>query len=198
MADTKKLRIVLIRPGATEFDDQGRIKGTLDMPLSEHGREQADRTARQLQQIELACIYAAPCESATTTARLLADGRHTKIKTIESLQNIDHGLWHGKLIEEVRRQQPRVYRQGMDSPDSLCPPGGEAVQDARDRLVKALRKIAKKHRRGVIALVIPEPLASVARSLLSGDQLRDLWKSETDSGVWELLELERHPVAVEA
>lgn len=198
MAESNKLRIVLIRPGATEFDDQGRMKGTLDMPLSDHGREQADRTARQLQQVELACIYAAPCESAMVTAQLLADGRNTKIKSIESLQNIDHGLWHGKLIEEVRRQQPRVYRRGMDFPDSLCPPGGEAVQHARDRLVKALRKIAKKHRRGIVALVIPEPLASVARSLLSGDQLRDLWKSETDSGHWELLELERRPVPVEA
>lgn len=27
-------RVLLIRPGATEFDDQGRIKGSLDMPLS--------------------------------------------------------------------------------------------------------------------------------------------------------------------
>ncbi|SRR6056297_102497 len=198
MADPKKLQIVLIRPGATEFDDQGRIKGTLDMPLSDQGRAQVDQTARQLQEIKLDGIYAAPCESARVTAKLLADGRHVKIKSIESLQNIDHGLWHGKLIEEVRRQQPRVYRQGQDSPDSLCPPGGEAVQHARDRLLKALRKIAKKHRRGVIALVIPEPLASVAGCLLRGDQMRDLWKSETDSGHWELLELERAPAVAGA
>ena len=32
-------QVLLIRPGATDFDDQGRIKGTLDMPMSERGRQ---------------------------------------------------------------------------------------------------------------------------------------------------------------
>ncbi len=35
-------RVLLIRPGATDFDDQGRIKGSLDMPMSERGRQQVD------------------------------------------------------------------------------------------------------------------------------------------------------------
>ena len=29
------VRIVLIRPGSTDFDEQGRITGTLDIPLNE-------------------------------------------------------------------------------------------------------------------------------------------------------------------
>lgn len=182
------LRIVLIRPGATEFDDQGRIKGSLDMPLSAHGRQQAVQTAAELASIELAAIYTAPCESARATAERLAEHRDTRVKMVDGFCNVDHGLWHGKLIDDVRRHQPRVYRQGQDAPDSLCPPGGEAIHAARARVMKALHKITKKHRHGVVALVIPDPLASVVRSLLNGDELRDLWKAETDGGRWELIE----------
>ena len=32
------LQIVLIRPGTTDFDEQGRIQGTLDIPLNERGQ----------------------------------------------------------------------------------------------------------------------------------------------------------------
>ena len=38
-------RVLLIRPGATDFDDQGRIKGTLDMP-DERARPTTGQFAR--------------------------------------------------------------------------------------------------------------------------------------------------------
>ncbi|SRR6056297_530226 len=182
------LRIVLVRPGATEFDEQKRIKGSLDMPLSDHGREQAVRTSKELERVQIRGIYTAPCESAQQTAKVLAEGRRVKTKVIDCFRNVDHGLWHGKLIDEVRRQLPRVYREGQEAPQNICPPCGETIEDAKDRVAGALRKISRKYRDGAIALVIPDPLASIVRSLLSGEELRDLWKSETDSGTWELVD----------
>ncbi len=181
-------RIVLVRPGATDFDDQGRMKGCLDMPLSDCGREQAERAADELAGVQLSGIFTAPCQSARETAARLANGRSTRVKVVECFRNIDHGLWHGKLIDEVRRNQPRVYRQGQDSPESVCPPGGETIQEAQERVLKALRKAVKKSASGVIALVIPDPLASVVQSMLEGEEMRDLWSAETDAGQWELIE----------
>ncbi len=181
------LRIVLVRPGATDFDDQGRMKGSLDMPLSDCGRQQANRIAKELAGVALTAIYTAPCESARETANRIADGRSAKVKVIESFRNIDHGLWHGKLIDEVRRNQPKVYRQGQDAPVSVCPPEGETLQDASARVLRGIHKICKRAD-GVIALVIPDPLASVAQSVLEGEEMGDLWKAETDAGQWELLE----------
>ena len=69
-------RVLLIRPGATDFDDQGRIKGTLDMPMSERGREQANVLAEQLSDFSLGTIYVAPCESARETAQQVAQRHH--------------------------------------------------------------------------------------------------------------------------
>lgn len=181
-------RIVLVRPGATDFDDQGRMKGCLDMPLSDCGREQVERVATELAGVELNGIFTSPCQSARETANRLATGRSTRVKVIDCFRNIDHGLWHGKLIDEVRRNQPRVYRQGQDSPTTVCPPGGETIQAAQERVLKALRKLVKRSASGVIALVIPDPLASVVQSMLEGEEMRDLWSAETDAAQWELIE----------
>ena len=94
-------RVLLVRPGSTEFDEQGRIKGSLDMPLSTLGEQQAVAVASELAGINVGTIYTAPCESAQQTAMQLARGRDLRIKVLECFRNIDHGLWHGKLIDEV-------------------------------------------------------------------------------------------------
>ena len=51
------LRILLVRPGATDFDVQGRIKGCMDMPLSECGQQQVRQTVEDLADVRLAAIY---------------------------------------------------------------------------------------------------------------------------------------------
>ena len=181
-------RVLLVRPGATNFDDQGRIKGTLDMPMSERGHEQVNSLTEQLSKFPVRTIYTSPCESARETAQRLAEGRDVRIKVIDAFQNVDHGLWHGKLIDEVRRNHPKVYRQGQDSPDDVCPPGGESIRDAKARVIKAVRRVVRKSGDDVIAIVIPDPMAWVVQSVLSGEELSDLWKAETDSGRWDLIE----------
>jgi broad specificity phosphatase PhoE len=190
------LRIVLIRPGSTDFDEQGRIKGTLDIPLNDSGRRQVERALIELGSVPLEVLYTAPCQSARDTAGILGDGLHVKVKNLDLLRNLDHGLWHGRRIEEFKQTQPKVYRLWQDSPESVCPPEGETVAAARQRVCQAIQKLLKKHRQGVIGLVVSEPLASIVRSCLAQRELRDLWKSECDFGSWEFIDLSPDGFAV--
>ena len=79
------------------------------------------------------------------------------------------------LIQDVKEKQPKVYRKWQEQPEAVCPPDGETVEAARDRLRKVLKKLARKHKSGTIALVVPEPLGSVLRNLLLDEELGDLW-----------------------
>ena len=72
------LRIVLVRPGSTDFDEQGRIKGTLDIPLNENGTHQAVRAARELDDLGVEIVYTSPCQSAVQTAA--ADRRAVQLR----------------------------------------------------------------------------------------------------------------------
>jgi probable phosphoglycerate mutase len=184
------LQVVLIRPGSTDLDEQGRIKGTLDVPLSCQGAEQVAKTVGELAGVEIGAIYSAPARCCQQTASVLAESRRMKVKRLAGLNNLDHGLWHGKLINEVRQTQPKVYRQWQENPEAVCPPEGESLAAARKRVAAALVRLLKKHKDGVIAVVVPEPLASVCRSILNASELGDLWKAECDCGRWEVIDVE--------
>jgi probable phosphoglycerate mutase len=190
------LRIVLIQPGSTDFDEQGRIKGSLDLPLSLNGAGQAARAAQQLAGESFEAIYSSPNQSAMETANTIAENRKVRVRRLPKLRNLDHGLWHGKLIAEVKQNQPRIYRQGQDNPDSFCPPEGESLAAARQRAQLVLNKIIKKHKGGTVALVVPEPLASVVRGLLQAHAMDNVWNAEQDCGVWTLIEIPTGEVPV--
>ena len=60
-SNSDELRIVLVKPGATDFDEQGRIIGTLDVPLNDSGIQQAQSAAAELSDLELTAVYSGPC-----------------------------------------------------------------------------------------------------------------------------------------
>jgi phosphoserine phosphatase len=183
------LRILLLRPGSTDFDEQGRIQGTLDIPLNDAGAHQVARTVGELASVEVDAIYSSPCHAAQQTAEALAADREMRVKVLDKLQNLDQGLWHGKLIEELKKTQPRVYKQVQEHPESVCPPQGEPLAHAQQRVRQALDKLLRKHRSGAIAIVSPEPLASLIRSTLTHREIGDLWKAECECCNWELIEI---------
>ena len=79
------------------------------------------------------------------------------------------------LIDDVKRKQPKVFRQWQEQPEIICPPEGEMLSEAQERVQAALLKVLKKHKQGTIALVVPEPLASVVHGYLAQSEIGDLW-----------------------
>jgi probable phosphoglycerate mutase len=190
------VRVLLIRPGATEYDQQGRVQGTLDVPLCEDGRQEVERMVAELRDQPVNAIYVSPCRSAEQTAEALANAFNLKVKTIDKLQNLNQGLWQGLLVEEVKTKQPRVYRQWQDQPETVCPPQGETLGAARQRVQASLSKLVKKHKADdLVAIVSPEPLASVIRNVLGHGEWGDLWHCANSKVRWQLIDV---PETVEA
>jgi broad specificity phosphatase PhoE len=190
------VQFLLVRPGSTDFDEQGRIKGTLDIPLNDAGKGQVAGIVAQLQSRPIDFIYASPTRCAQQTAEAIAAERHVRFKTLDDLDNLDHGLWQGKRIDEVKTTQPKVFRQLQEHPETVCPPQGEPVGSAIDRVRTVINKLIRKHRGVTVALVVPEPLASLVRSLLVHTDVPDLWKAECEGGGWELIEVPAEKVAL--
>ncbi|MCE2811595.1 MAG: histidine phosphatase family protein [Planctomycetota bacterium] len=181
-------QMLVVRPGATALDEQERMKGSLDIPLSEVGKQQVLKTVDQIAQFPISVIYCGPCESAIDTAKILAEKANCKWKVCQWLKNLHHGLWEGKCIEEIKRQQPKLYRQVQENPNLFNPPEGESLIQAQQRVGRQLQKLQKKHASEVIAVVIPEPLATLIATQLKSSTIGDFWKSECDTGSWELID----------
>lgn len=160
--------VCLIRPGCTDFDEQRRIQGSLDLPLNPRGREQVERVIEHLRGRPLEVIYTSASEPARATAEEIGESLDVPVKELDDLRNLDQGLWQGLQLDDIRRKFPKVYKQWKESPESICPPNGETVKEAVDRVRRALRKPLK--RRSPFAVVASEPLATLVRCVVEDCQ----------------------------
>ena len=184
------VRILLIRPGSSEYDQQGRIQGCLDIPLSDEGCLEVDRITEELRGYEIDTVYTATSRSAVATGKAVAEATGAKCKTIENIENVDLGLWQGMLAEEVKRTQPKVYKQWQEHPETVRPPEGEMLDAARQRAERTVVKLLKKRKQGTIGLVVAEPLAALVRSYLCQTAPENVWKVGGKCGSWELIDIQ--------
>lgn len=184
-------QIVLVRPGSTDYDQQRRIQGNLDVPMNEQGVSEVARMIQEFREghIEFDAIYASCGEPAIQTAQAIADALRVKLRKLDRMQNLNQGLWQGMLIDEVRVKQPKVYRQWQEQPECVCPPEGEMIGEAAERVQAAVAKLLKRHKEGTIGIVVPEPLASLVRRYIGCGELGDLWKAAGEHGHWQVLEV---------
>jgi broad specificity phosphatase PhoE len=184
VSESVGLRILIVRPGTTDLDEQGRIAGSLDVPLSETGRQQIVALRDELKSIDIDRIYSGPSSASRETADLLSQD-NVRIKQDDDLKNFDYGLWHGKRIDELKKNQPKLFRLWQDQPQSVCPPGGETIEQLVMRAKSFIKKIRKKQRGGTVVVVAAEPVACVLRSILESVQLSEYWTTESNCGSWD-------------
>ncbi|MDA1230085.1 MAG: histidine phosphatase family protein [Planctomycetota bacterium] len=158
--------VVLIRAGCTDYDDQHRVLGTLDMPVNQRGQEQIREIIQQLQanDVKVEVVLTSPDDPASSTAHAVAATQvGVKVKELEELKNVNQGLWQGLPESDIRKRFPRLFKEVKDTSE-ICPPEGETLSDACQRLERVLCKAIRKYK--VFAIVAPEPLATVIRCTL--------------------------------
>lgn len=185
-------QVVLIRPGATVYDEQNRVQGILDIPLSERGRAEvaqlAERLAEPCAGVALAALYCGPGESVVRTAEAVGKALGLRPKRIDHLRNLDQGLWQGLQIDEIKRRNQRVFRQWIDDPVTICPPQGETIEDALERVKQALRPLIRRHHDEAIGLVVGEPVAQLIACYLRRDPRVQL-EDRVPTGGYERIEI---------
>jgi len=162
-------QVVLIRPGATVYDEEGRVQGILDVPLSDRGESEVARLAERLAFAALAAVYCGPGESVVRTADAVARASGLRPKRLDDLRNLDQGLWQGLQLDEIKRRNLKLFRQWQDDPRTICPPQGETVEEALSRVKAALKPLIRRHRDETIGVVAGEPLAQLIAAHLRND-----------------------------
>ena len=164
--------VVLVRPGCTDFAEQNRIQGSLDLPLNKRGYSQLSKVVEALRDLPVEAVVTGPCDPCRSTAQALSEALDVTLKAKDGLRHLDQGLWQGMSVAEIKRKFPRVYKQWEDAPETVCPPEGETVSGALERIAAALKKPLRKYDSFVV--VASEPLASLVSCLLRGETPDDL------------------------
>ena len=156
---------------ATLYDEQNRVQGVLDIPLSDRGRAEVARLAESLAAAQgnapLSALYCGPGESVIRTAEIVGKALGLRPRRIDELRNLDQGLWQGLQIDEIKRRNTKLFRQWIEDPQTICPPQGETVADAIDRVKTAFKPLIRRHQDGdSFGLVVGEPLARLISCIL--------------------------------
>ena len=123
----------MVRHGETEWSLSGRHTGRTDLPLTEHGREQARALAGQLGNRRFALVLCSPLLRARETCELAGLGGAAEL--CDDLREWDYGDYEGLTTPEIREGNPDwvLWRDGC--------PGGETPSQVGERADRVLGRL---------------------------------------------------------
>jgi probable phosphoglycerate mutase len=169
------MRIVLIPCGHTEWADEGRLLGRVELPLTAAGQQQCAQWAEQLKALGIRKIVHAPDELATRTAEALARLLAVPTKATDDLLEVDLGLWTGLTEAQLKSRYASAHRELGEAPLNVNPPAGEALRVAADRLGECLRKMRRKNGNTTLGVVLRPLTFALAQCTLHGGEFAEMW-----------------------
>lgn len=133
--------ILLARHGETDWNvPPQRFMGSADIPLNEHGREQARALAADLG--EVAAVWTSPLARARETAEIVAAERGLGVTVEARLAESHRGSWEGRPVEQIARAEPDAWGAWLRGGADFRFPGGESLGEHAERVASALREVA--------------------------------------------------------
>ena len=142
--------VVLVRHGATIWNETKRAQGHADIPLSERGRAEADEIAHRLADLRVAAVYASDLARAVETAEPIAARHRVDVETDPGFREIDQGEWTGLTTAEIKERWPELWGAGRHY---SARPGGESPEQVRRRALEALGRVVAAHPDEMVVIV---------------------------------------------
>ena len=158
--------VLLVRHGRTEWNEQGRIQGHTDIPLSGEGRARL-RESRIPTPFAGFRWHSSPLGRAVESARLLG----ASLTSVDArLMEMRWGEWEGETRASLRARLGERMLRMEDRGIDFRPPGGESPRELTRRLEGWLRDV-RAGGQGVIA-VTHKGVVRAALALATGWDLR--------------------------
>jgi broad specificity phosphatase PhoE len=145
--------IYLVRHGQTVWNEEGRLCGSSDVPLSDEGLAQARKLAARLKDIGIAAIYSSPLLRARQTAEAIAAHHRVEVKIEPDLREIDYGDWEGLKVADVLEQFPEIEKLRREEPMKFVAPNGEPMRQFAKRVISAIQRVAASHADETICVI---------------------------------------------
>ncbi|MFD3463308.1 bifunctional RNase H/acid phosphatase [Nocardia fluminea] len=130
----KPTRLLLLRHGQTALSVERRYSGRGNPPLTDLGREQAERAAKMLAaKGDIAAVVSSPLQRARSTAEAAASALGVGLRVLDGLTETDFGDWEGLTFAEAAERDPLLHRDWLGDP-SIPAPGGESFDQVRERI----------------------------------------------------------------
>lgn len=136
----------IVRHGQTVFNVKGRIQGWCDSPLTTKGIEQARELGNKLKEYSFDVCFCSSSERAIDTAHYVLGDRGIEIRVVKALKEQCFGDFEAEYIKDV-------FTNGKHFDDGYKFCGGEDFDEAIERFVGMLKKIANEYPNANVLIV---------------------------------------------
>jgi broad specificity phosphatase PhoE len=137
--------IYYIRHGETEWNADGRLQGTRDIPLNDLGRQQAADAGAILAGLfahdgrseQSLAFMASPLGRARSTMELVRGALKLppdEYAIDDRLREIGYGHWEGSTLKQMQLSDPEVFARRQAEKWTVPPPGGESYASVQIRM----------------------------------------------------------------
>lgn len=136
------MKIYLLRHGRTLWNEQGRLQGRADVPLSGEGRAAARRTGEALRGVPFSAAFSSPLLRARETAELILGDRPVPVTADARLLELDFGVLEGAYLKDVpEAARPTARLFAAPETEYRPPEGGETYEALTARCRAFLREV---------------------------------------------------------
>ena len=137
-------KLLLVRHGLTEFNEDRRFMGYSDIELSTAGRRQAERLRDYLADEKIDAVYSSDLKRAVEMAKIVCEGRELEIVPCPELRECNYGTCEGLTFSEINDNYPHVAEKCINFTLELEFPEGESFTDFFERTSRFIERL-KEH-----------------------------------------------------
>ncbi len=137
--------LALLRHGKTLWNEEGRIQGRKDSPLSPSGIDQVQEWARFLSNYQIHHIIASDLGRVRETVALLQKQLDkVSVEWNPALREQSWGRWEGKTFTELKNTQAAELAAQVRAGWNFCPPGGESRREVLQRALPVIHQAVQQ------------------------------------------------------
>ncbi len=190
-------KFFIVRHGETEWNIQGKTQGQGDSKLSEKGKVQAEKLGKKLLEFNVNYIYSSNLGRTIETSTILSSILKTDVQYIEGLRERNFGKWEGLTIEEIKKGYEDIYKTWRSEPHKAIIPDAEDLVQLKERVLKCIHDINKKHKNENILLVSHSMSIKVMILSLLGCDLSNIYRIAQDNTALNIVEFREYgPVII--
>jgi alpha-ribazole phosphatase/probable phosphoglycerate mutase len=178
---SQQLRLVFIRHGTSTWNDERRIQGQLDPPLSEKGRDQARKLGARFRDVEVDGFYSSDLSRARETADAISEQIGRAPEFLAELREVALGEWEGLQRAEIVARYPEQWSRWTEHPSWDIVPGGEGTEAFEARVGAAIETLVARHRSGQVLVVTHGGVIQVALLRVVGRSSNGLFPFTIDN-----------------
>lgn len=181
-------RVILIRHGQTQWNNDLKYQGHSDVDLSETGIRQAELVGRRLANEPIHAVYASDLSRALQTAQSIANPHGLPVNPLVALREFHFGEWEGLTHAQISQRWPVVCAGFFKNPDEIRVPGGETFGELKLRAQQAVDAIVARHPDQTIAVISHGGTIRTIICAALGIHLNRVWGIRLDNTAVNVIE----------